>query len=154
MGSGETVWRKRGEPRLTSFPNPRSNQDILYKTGKVLLKAIFMNPHTRTGIRAIENFTRTTNPGEQRSLSPISKVMTPTQATPFVPMYIIQSQNDGTVPYHNLVDLICAFQSKNVSPNLYQTLVLWGSDLHSFYCWNSCDNPEGATPHAHWSVLV
>ena len=99
-----------------------------------------------SSIRAIENFTQTTDPGEQRLLSPISKVMTPTSEIPFVPTYIIHSQNDPTVPFHNLDDLICAFQSKSVDTSLYQALVLWGSDLHSFYCWNSCDNPEGATP--------
>ena len=97
-------------------------------------------------IRGIENFTQTIIPSEQRDLSPISKVMTPTQQTPFVPMFIIQSQNDRSVPYHNLVDLLCAFQSKNVDSDLYQTLILWGSDLHAFNMWNSCDNPEGATP--------
>lgn len=97
-------------------------------------------------IRDIENFTQTTDPGVQRSLSPISKVMTPTQQTPFVSTLVIQSQNDRTVPYHNFVDLICAFQSKSVDPNLYETHVLWGSDLHSFSMWNSCDNPESAGP--------
>ena len=95
-------------------------------------------------IRDIENFTQTILPDEQRSLSPISKVMTPTQSTPFVPMLIIQSQNDRTIPYHNFVDLMCALQSKSVDPKLYETHMLWGSDLHSFSMWNSCDNPESA----------
>lgn len=97
-------------------------------------------------VRDIENFTQTTIPGTQRTLSPISKVVTPTQQTPFVPMYVIHSQNDETVPYNNFLDLICAFQSASVDPKLYQTLTLWGSDLHSFNMWNSCDDPEGAGP--------
>ena len=92
-------------------------------------------------IRDIENFTQTILPDEQRSLSPISKVMTPTQSTPFVPMLIIQSQNDRTIPYHNFVDLICALQSKSVDPKLYENHMLWCIDLHSFSMWNSCDNP-------------
>ncbi len=56
---------------------------------------------------------------------------------------MISSQYDPTVPYHNLVDMLCALQSKSVPTNSYQTLYLAGSDLHSFGYWGSCDFPLG-----------
>ncbi len=97
-------------------------------------------------IGVFENFTQSGLPSEQKDVSPVSKVLTPTQGMPFVPLFMIHSQYDPTVPYHQLVEMLCTLQDKSVPASLYQTLYLPGSNLHSFHYWGSCDNPLEAGP--------
>lgn len=80
-----------------------------------------MNPAT---VLAFENFSQTNIPDEQRSLSPVSLV---SSDVPFVPLFMISSEFDDTVPHQQWVDMICALESNGVSTSAYKTLLLKGS---------------------------
>lgn len=91
-------------------------------------------------IKDIENFAQTSNPATQKSLSPVAKVLAlDTSTYAFVPMFLISSEFDPMVPHHQLDDMLCAIQSKGISSSLYQYMVIYHSNLHSFHYWQSCD---------------
>jgi acetyl esterase/lipase len=96
-----------------------------------------MEPKT---IRAIENFTQTGDPTIQKSLSPVSKVKNPTAQEPFIPLFMIHSKYDPTVPHHQLDDMLCTLESEGINPGLYKVVELPYSDMHSFHYWGSCDD--------------
>jgi acetyl esterase/lipase len=101
-----------------------------------------MDPHA---ILDIENFTQTNNPALQRRWSPVYYLENLSGS--FVPMFLIHSDYDPTLPRHQLDDMMCSLESKGILTDLYKVLVIWYSDLHSFSYWQSCDQlPFGGGP--------
>ncbi len=43
------------------------------------------------------------------------------------------------MPYHQIIDMICALQTAGVPASAYQTLTIVGSDEHAFAYWDSFD---------------
>lgn len=98
-------------------------------------------------VKAIENFTQTVDPVthladpvKQKELSPVTMVKPPTLQEPFVPLLMVQSMYDPTVPHHQLDDMLCALESNGIDSNLYQIIELPYNDLHSFHYWGTCDD--------------
>jgi acetyl esterase/lipase len=74
----------------------------------------------------------------QKMKSPIWLVSTPTQAKPFIPCMLINSQYDE-MPYHQPFALACAFQSKGIDPALYPIITVPDASDHAFALWFDSD---------------
>jgi acetyl esterase/lipase len=61
----------------------------------------------------------------------VSVVSLSIDAASFKPLFLINSQFDP-MPYHQIVDMICALRSASVSTSAYKTMTIMGSDEHSF----------------------
>jgi hypothetical protein len=98
-------------------------------------------------VTSIENYTFTTEPQEQLDLSPVSLVTTPSEQNPFKPLFLANSIHDF-MPYHQIVDMICALEDHTVPASDYQTLTISGHD-HSFAIWFDWDEipPGGSLPN-------
>jgi acetyl esterase/lipase len=88
-------------------------------------------------IRDIENYTNTGDLATQKSDSPVARVTAYDSAT-FRPLYLINSRYD-TMPYHQILDMICALRSAGVPDTAYQTLTIPSSAEHEFAYWDSWD---------------
>ncbi len=84
----------------------------------------------------VTNYTNTTNLTTQKNLSPVSLVPT---ATPFKPVMLINSRYDP-MPYHQIFDLTCAFQSNGVNPSLYTVITVPDSSAHAQALWFETDD--------------
>jgi hypothetical protein len=49
------------------------------------------------------------------------------------------------MPYHQMVDMICALKAKDVPDSSYQTLTIPDSDEHAFAYWYSPDGQPGSS---------
>lgn len=87
----------------------------------------------------VTNYTNTVNLTVQKSESPVALVTTPTQTIPFKPTFVINSQYDP-MPFHQIVDIQCAFQSHSVSSSLYQVLTIADNSKHAFALWYEYDD--------------
>jgi len=83
----------------------------------------------------VENYTGIRNLLAQKQVSPVY-VLDP--AADFKPLLLINSRYDS-MPYHQIVDMICALQEADVDPAKYQTITIPGSSKHSFAYWDDCD---------------
>ncbi len=92
----------------------------------------------------VTNYTNTTDLTIQKDLSPVSLVTTPTGQKPFKPIMILTSRYDP-MPYHQIVDLQCAFQEKDIDPSLYQFITVPDASDHAFALW---DNYDAGYPYA------
>jgi len=72
----------------------------------------------------------------QKNRSPVMLVNG--QAT-FKPLFLINSITDKGMPYHQIVDMICALKSANVADTAYKTLTVPNSSEHGFAYWDSWD---------------
>ena len=79
----------------------------------------------------VTNYTNTTSLTTQKSDSPLARLTTSTQ---FKPILAISSQYDP-MPYHQIVDLRCAFESQGVDPSLYTIKTILDSTAHAFTYW-------------------
>ena len=85
-----------------------------------------------------QNFVNSSDLSVLRSYSPVALV-TPDNTNPLVPLFMINTYYDSPPPYHQIVDMICAFRSIGVSDSAYKTLTIMNSDEHSFGYWDSPD---------------
>ncbi len=85
----------------------------------------------------VENYTNTGNLSTQKADSPVARV-TAYDSDTFKPLYLINSRYD-TMPYHQIVDMICALQTAGVPDTAYQTLTIPSSVEHEFAYWDSWD---------------
>lgn len=83
----------------------------------------------------VTNYTNTTNLTTQKNLSPVSLVPT---ASPFKPVMLVNSRYDP-MPYHQLFDLTCAFQSNGVNSTLYTVITVPDSSAHAQSLWFEVD---------------
>ena len=90
-------------------------------------------------ILGTENYVNSADLNLLKAKSPISLVQAPTDEAPFVPLFMVNSWFDHPPPYHQMVDMICKFQSVGVPDSSYKTLTIPDSDLHSFHYWSSWD---------------
>lgn len=99
-------------------------------------------PHHADPVEAfaykVTNYVNSTDLAVQKSKSPISLVTTPTQTKPFIPCMLIHSQYDP-MPYHQPFALACAFQAKNIDPNLYPIIIVPDAIDHAFALWFDTD---------------
>jgi hypothetical protein len=65
-------------------------------------------------------------------------VQSPTDSHPFKPLFLINTQYDP-MPYHQIIDMICALNTAGVPGSDYQTMTLMGSGQHAFGYWNDWD---------------
>jgi acetyl esterase/lipase len=100
----------------------------------------------------VENYTNTcvrvdTDPNkpDQKKVSPVARVTTPTSEVPFIPMFLINSDGDS-MPPHQIVAMQCALINAMVDPNLYRVLTLVDNDKHAFAYWGDFD---GVRPQRH-----
>lgn len=100
---------------------------------------------THQFINNVENYTNTCvrvdpdpNKPDQKKVSPVARVTTPTSSVPFRPMFLINSDGDS-MPPHQIVDMQCALVNAGVDPNLYQVLTLVHNDKHAFAYWGDFD---------------
>jgi hypothetical protein len=107
---------------------------------------------TKQFIDDAENYTNTCvridpNPDnpDQKKVSPVARVTTPTETVPFIPMYLINSDGDP-MPPHQLIDLQCTIQNAGVDSTKYKILTLQNNTKHAFAYW---DDYDGATPQQH-----
>jgi len=86
----------------------------------------------------VENYTNSNNPVTQHGYSPVTLVTSSAR-----PLFLINSLHDS-MPYHQIVDMICALESVGLSEanGDFQSLTIQGND-HSFSIWFDWD---GVTP--------
>ncbi len=87
----------------------------------------------------IENYTNSCVLTEQKEVSPVARVTSPTESVPFKPIFLINTDGDP-MPFHQIIDLQCAFQTAGVDPSLYKVLTLEGSKQHAFAYWDDYDD--------------
>ncbi len=87
----------------------------------------------------VTNYTNSVDLAVQKSKSPVSLVTTPTLSIPFKPAFVINSQYDP-MPFHQIVDIQCAFQTHSVSSSLYQVLTISDNSKQAFALWYEYDD--------------
>jgi hypothetical protein len=87
----------------------------------------------------IENYTNICNPPDQLPLSPVSFLQPDTTQQPFRPMIIFNSLDGETIPYAQLLDMLCVLQDKAISTTKYQAIGVPGI-LHAFDYWHDYDS--------------
>jgi hypothetical protein len=90
----------------------------------------------------IENYTNLCNPPDQLPLSPVSFVLPDTAQQPFRAMIMVNTDGDS-VPYPQILDMLCVLQDKAIPTTKYQAITIFGSSLHAFDYWHAFD---GQTP--------
>jgi acetyl esterase/lipase len=86
-------------------------------------------------ILGTENYVNSADFDVLKANSPIA--LATSDNTPFPSIFMINSYYDTPPPYHQMVEMICAFESLGFSD--FQTYTIFNSELHSFQYWNSPD---------------
>jgi hypothetical protein len=75
-------------------------------------------------------------------VSPVALTIDPDD---FKPLLLINSQYDQ-MPYHQIVDMVCALESAGVSEDDYQAITVPDTDDHSWATWDDWDHIEPLGP--------
>src|SRR4051794_17489565 len=87
-------------------------------------------------ILGTENYVNSSNFATLKANSPIALAVSAN--LPFPSIFMINSYFDTPPPYHQIVEMICAFDSLGFTD--YQTHTIPNSSGHSFQYWNSPDS--------------
>jgi acetyl esterase/lipase len=90
----------------------------------------------------VENYTNSHDLAYQKSVSPVALTIDPDD---FKPLLLINSQYDQ-MPYHQIVDMVCALESAGVSEDDYQAITVPDTDDHSWATWDDWDHIERLGP--------
>jgi hypothetical protein len=119
-------------PTATPLPSPFQPTGIC---PTVLQWRIYTPPPPPHFVSDVENYTNSQDLAYQKAVSPVAFEI---DADDFKPLLLINSEFDS-MPYHQIVDMICALQNAGVSEDQYQTITIPDSDGHEFEYWDDWD---------------
>jgi hypothetical protein len=94
-------------------------------------------------VSRVENYSNLCERADQLVIAPVSFVK-PESAQSFVPMILVNSDGDP-MPYAQILDAQCAFQTNGIDPAKYQAITIVNSSLHAFEYWRTFDGPGSQT---------